>query len=92
MATGSILHVGATVMCTHGAQANAVPSNTRVLVSNQPVTVVPDTYRWLSASLQTKVGGTSVLLQTSIGLCYSAEQIPQGSPSVASVQMRVKGT
>lgn len=115
MATGSILHVGATVMCTHGAQATAIPSNSRVLVSNQPVTVLSDTYtvagcpfqipiptgtkpqpcviiQWIVPATRVLVGGQPVLLQTSTGLCQSAEQIPQGAPSVASVQMRAKGT
>jgi hypothetical protein len=51
----------------------------------QPCVIV----RWLgSASTQAKVNGTPVLLQTSTGLCFSAEQIPQGPPVVAAVQPR----
>ena len=47
--------------------------------------------RWLTGATQTKVNQTPVLLQTSSGLCFSAEQIPQGPPVVTQVQSRVKG-
>jgi hypothetical protein len=32
------------------------------------------------------------VLQSSTGLCLSAEQIPQGPPSVVLTQMRASGT
>ena len=34
---GPILHLGATVTCSHGGQAIPLPVNPRVLVSGQPV-------------------------------------------------------
>lgn len=34
---GFLLHVGATVMCMHGGQAQPTAPNPRVLVSSQPV-------------------------------------------------------
>jgi len=37
------------------------------------------------------VGGQPALLQTSPGLCQSAEQIPAGPPTVIAGQVRVKG-
>ena len=40
------------------------------------------TIRWMTGAIQAKVNQTPVLLQTSSGLCYSAEQIPQGPPSL----------
>ena len=49
------------------------------------------TVRWLVGATQTKVNGTPVLLETSVGLCLSAEQIPQGPPSVVNVQQQAKG-
>lgn len=49
------------------------------------------TVRWTVGAAQTKVNQTPVLLQTSVGLCYSAEQIPQGPPVVVNVQQRAKG-
>lgn len=48
--------------------------------------------QWLVPALRVKVMGNPALLQTSSGLCLSAEQIPQGSPNVVSTQIRVKGT
>ncbi len=114
MATGPLLHLGATVTCPHGGQATPVPSNTRVLVGGQPVTVVSDTYtvagcpftipgsppkpqpcvtvQWAVPASRVLVGGLPALLQTSAGLCKSAEQIPQGAPIVSATQPRVLGT
>lgn len=40
------------------------------------------TVRWTSGAAQLRVNGTPVLLQSSSGLCFSAEQIPQGAPMV----------
>lgn len=34
---GFLMHVGAACQCTHGAPANIVPAQPRVLVSGQPV-------------------------------------------------------
>jgi hypothetical protein len=48
--------------------------------------------RWIAPAVRVKVGGQPVVLQASSGICQSAEQIPQGPPTVVSTQMRVKGT
>jgi uncharacterized Zn-binding protein involved in type VI secretion len=53
----------------------------------QPCVIV----RWVKPALRVKVNGQPVILKTSIGLCQSAEQIPQGPPNVTTTQMRVKG-
>lgn len=47
--------------------------------------------RWLVGATLTMVRGVPVLLQNSVGLCFSAEQIPQGPPNVVSVQQRARG-
>jgi hypothetical protein len=47
--------------------------------------------QWLMGATRVKVMGQAVLLQDSSGLCQSAEQIPQGKPSVQTTQVRVKG-
>jgi hypothetical protein len=47
--------------------------------------------QWLVPATRVKVGGQFVLLKDSNGLCQSAEQIPQGPPSVQMTQLRVKG-
>ncbi len=49
------------------------------------------TVRWTVGAQLTKINGTPVLLQSSIGLCYSAEQIPQGPPVVVNVQQQALG-
>jgi uncharacterized Zn-binding protein involved in type VI secretion len=41
---GFILHVGATVMCSHGGSAQPTAPNPRVLVSGQPVVTMAPPY------------------------------------------------
>lgn len=41
---GPLLHVGATVMCAHGGQAQPTAPNPRVLVSGQPTVVMSAPY------------------------------------------------
>jgi uncharacterized Zn-binding protein involved in type VI secretion len=54
----------------------------------QPCTKV----QWLTQAMRVKVDGQPAILSTSSGLCQSAEQIPQGPPSVVVTQMRVTAT
>lgn len=46
---------------------------------------------WQAPATRVKVTGRPVLLQSSVGTCLSAEQIPQGPPLIAATQARVKG-
>jgi hypothetical protein len=48
--------------------------------------------QWLVPAVRVRVMGNPVLLKTSAGLCQSAEQIPQGPPTINVTQLRVKGT
>jgi uncharacterized Zn-binding protein involved in type VI secretion len=109
---GPLVHLGATIFCPHGGPVNIIPTNTRVLVSGQPVATLGDTYlvagcaftipgpkpqpcvrvQWLVPATRVFVNGQPAILQTSAGLCLSAEQIPQGPPVVAATQPRVIGT
>jgi hypothetical protein len=41
---GSLLHVGATVVCPHGGQATPQPAQSRVTVAGQPVTTLAHLY------------------------------------------------
>ena len=41
---GPILHLGATVLCSHGGQATPTAPNPRVLVSGQPVATIVAPY------------------------------------------------
>ncbi len=47
--------------------------------------------RWLTGATQTSVHGVPVLLQSSIGLCLNAAQVPQGPAIVVQVQQRACG-
>jgi hypothetical protein len=49
------------------------------------------TVRWVTPSARVTVGGAQALDQGSVGICQSAEQIPQGPPTVSVVQQRVRG-
>jgi Domain of unknown function (DUF4280) len=48
--------------------------------------------QWLVPATRVLVNGQPPILSTSAGLCQSAEQIPQGPPSVSTTQMKVSGT
>lgn len=41
---GPLLHLGATVLCSHGGQATPTAPNPRVLVSGQPIVLQPVPY------------------------------------------------
>lgn len=49
------------------------------------------TVQWTAEATRVKVTNKPVLLQTSVGLCKSAEQVVQGTAIVSGVQTRVKG-
>lgn len=48
------------------------------------------TVRWMVSIARWTIGGTPVLNRDAVGLCYSAEQIPQGPPNIVVTQMKVK--
>lgn len=109
---GFLMHPGSTAICPHGGQVTVITTNTRVLVSGQPVATRADNYtitgctftvppakpqpcvtvRWFVPAMCVFVNGNPAILQTSNGICQSAEQIPQGPPNVLATQVRVKGT
>jgi hypothetical protein len=47
---------------------------------------------WLVPATRVRVIGQPVVTQASVGICQSAELIPQGSPSVFRAQSRVIAT
>src|SRR5262249_46526852 len=47
--------------------------------------------QWLAPATRVLVNGQPVILQTSAGLCQSADQTPQGAPIVTTTQVRVSG-
>lgn len=48
--------------------------------------------QWVVPAVRVKVMGSPALLKTAVGLCQSAEQIPQGPANIVVTQPRVKGT
>jgi len=54
------------------------------------------TVKWANQATRVTVAGRPLLLQANpgvgAGVCQSAEQIPQGAPQVAAMQMRVTAT
>ncbi|WP_313915794.1 hypothetical protein [Tahibacter sp.] len=47
--------------------------------------------RWQTGGTQTQVGGTPVLLQSSVGICENAAKVPQGPAVIVQVQPNGKG-
>ena len=50
------------------------------------------TARWLMPAIRVFVDNSPAVLQSSAGLCQSAEQIPGGPPSVLATQPRAMGS
>jgi hypothetical protein len=42
--------------------------------------------QWMSGSTRLTVGGVGVLVQSSVGICFSPEGIPQGTAIIAATQ------
>jgi len=68
---------------------NFLVSGCPFTVGNKPQPCISAS--WIVPSARIRINGQPAILQDSTGLCQSAEQIPQGSPTVASTQARVKG-
>ncbi len=102
---GPILHLGATVLCSHGGQATPTAPNPRVLVSGQPVTTLAAPYVVAGCAFPPPPGGngpcvtaqwitgaTRVLAGGLPVLVMSSQAIcaPTGTPViVVAAQMRV---
>lgn len=48
------------------------------------------TVQWVVTDLRVKVNGTPTLSRSSVGLCLSASQIPQGPVIIANTQVRAQ--
>src|SRR6266478_2260579 len=101
---GFLLHVGATVICAHGGQAQPTAPSPRVTVSGQPVVTQPAPYVVAGCAFvppagngpcvtaQWVVGATRVLVSGQPVLVQSSQAIctPTGTPLVIAVtQARV---
>jgi len=47
--------------------------------------------KWLAPANRVKVGGTPVLLSSSVGLCVNAAGAPQGPATLSGFQTKVQG-
>lgn len=104
---GFLLHVGATVLCAHGGQAQPTSPNPRVLLSGQPVTTLGAPYAVAGCTLppppaangpcvtaQFVVGAVRVLAGGLPVLLQTSQAIcaPTGTPvSIVMTQTRVAG-
>ena len=101
-----ILTTASTLFCPHGGSVILTTSNTQVMIQGAPALLVTDVHfvagcpftlpppkpspcilvRWLAG-----VFGVPVLLQSSVGICFSPEQVPQGVAIVAQTQPLAQG-
>ena len=102
---GFLLHLGATVLCSHAGQATPTSPSPRVSVLGQPVVPLTSMYAVAGCPLPPPSGGPCVTAQyvTSATRVFSsgvplllidsqAICVPTGTPLVASVtQTRVSG-
>lgn len=104
---GPLLHLGATVMCSHGGQAMPTMPNPRVLVSGQPVVTmaapyvvagcafVPPGGNGPCVTAQWVTSATRVLVGGQPAVLQDSQAIctPTGTPLIAAVaQTRVIGS
>lgn len=104
---GFLLHVGATVMCTHGGQAQPTLPNPRVLVGGQPIVTQPTPYVVAACpfvppggngpcvTAQWVVGATRVFASGAPVLLQTSQAVcaPTGTPlNIILTQTRVTGT
>ena len=76
---GPIVHLGATVLCSHGGQATPTAPFPRVLVSGQPVTTLTAPYVVAGCPFPPASGGPCVTGQWIVG---STRVLAGGAPLV----------
>ena len=104
---GPLLHVGATILCTHGGQAQPTTPNPRVSVSGQPTVLLTTPYVIAGCPFTTGsnpmpcvtgqwiVAATRVLSSGQPLVLMDSQSIcaPNGTPMIPTVaQVRVVGT
>ena len=104
---GFLLHIGATVLCAHGGQAQPTTPNTRVLVNGMPTVTLAAPYVVAGCvfnvsgapspcvTAQWVVGATRVMSNGQPLLLQDSQAIcaPNGTPvSIVMTQTRVTGT
>jgi hypothetical protein len=77
---GFLVHVGATVLCAHGGQAQPTAPNPRVSVSGQPTVLMPAPY--VIAGCPFNVGGSPVPCVTAQWVTAATRVTSNGQPMV----------
>ncbi len=77
---GPLLHVGATVFCSHGGTATPTAPNPRVLVNGQPSVVM--SAPWVVAGCPFNVGGGPVPCVTATWVVAATRVTSNGQPVV----------
>jgi hypothetical protein len=75
---GPLLHLGATVLCAHGGQAQPTSPNPRVLVSGQPIVMQPAPY--VIAGCPFNVSGSPVPCVTAQWVTGATRVLSNGMP------------
>ena len=98
--SGQVSVVSTNTKVTVGGQAVATSADTFTIAgcpfqvpagpSTKPQPCV--SAKFLVPATRVTVNGSPAILQTSSGICQSAEQIPQGPPSIVQTQTKVVGT
>lgn len=94
---GQLSIISTNVRVTAGGQPLATVSD-QFMIAGCAFTIPPGKpqpclkVQWLVPATRVTIGGQPAILQTSSGLCLTAEQIPQGPPTVTVAQTRVLGT
>lgn len=105
--SGPLLHVGATVLCSHAGQAQPTSASARVLVNGQPIITQPTPYTIAGCTLpppptangpcvtaQWVTGSTRILADGLPVLLLSSQALcaPTGTPLLPTIaQTRVIG-
>ncbi|MFQ5603168.1 MAG: hypothetical protein ACE5HS_07860 [bacterium] len=101
-ATAQCPHAGQISVVSSNTRVTVSGQPVATLGDNYPIAGCPFTVpgpkpqpcikvQWLVPAVRVKVMGQPVILQTSSGICLSAEQIPQGPPNILATQTRVQG-
>ncbi len=75
---------------------SAALMNDQFIITGCPFTIPPGVpspcvkVQWLVGDMRVKVNGTPTLSTTSIGLCLSAQQVPQGPAAITKTQKPVQ--
>lgn len=77
---GPLLHVGATVLCSHGGTATPTAPNPRVLVSGQPCVVM--SAPWVVAGCPFNVSSSPVPCVTATWMAAATRVMSNGQPVV----------